>query len=40
MLPGSQVDVEQIGSSTDEVIRQPSDLDTRHLTPDPEGLRS
>ena len=35
-----QVDVEQTGSATDEAIRQPSDLDTRHLTPDTEGLSS
>ena len=32
-----QVDVERTGSAADEAMTQPSDLDTRHLTPDPEG---
>ena len=32
-----QVDVEWIGSSADAAITQPSDSDTCHLTPDPEG---
>ena len=33
-----QVDVERTGSAADEAMTQTSDLDTRHLTPDPEGL--
>ena len=32
-----QVDVERTGCAAGEAMTQTSDLDTRHLTPDPEG---
>ena len=35
-----QVDVERTGSASNEAMTQPSDSDTRHLTPDPEGTRA